>query len=142
MLCNCYTFNSFLRMPIKRYSLKSLITGATRSVFRTLPGNMPAIDPFDGQGNPNLLAKHAAMPLERVSGRLHAMVNMNGLNLSRPLFGTGQQQGGGICAATERHSQWQGGRKGAHNIGQSCSHAQLIAAGPICDYLAAALVSV
>jgi hypothetical protein len=33
------------------------------------------------------------------------VMNMNSLYLPRPFFSTGQQQGGGVSAATERNGQ-------------------------------------
>jgi hypothetical protein len=50
-------------------------------------------------------AKGLTMQLKIVCGGLQAVMNMNSLYLPRPFFRTGQQQGGGVSAATERNGQ-------------------------------------
>ena len=90
MLCNCYSFNSKLCMVIKGYSLKSLISGATRCILGALTGRMPAIHSFDDQRHRQLGAKALAMLLEFVCGGLQAVMNVNGLHLAWPLAGASQ----------------------------------------------------
>lgn len=122
VLRNCYIFSSCLRIFIKRYSLKSLITSTPCRSLRTLTWCVTAIDPFQPQWHAKLCTKSLAMPLEIIGRSLQTMVNVNRMNLTRPFFSAGQQQRGGISAATECHRERQAWSEGSNGVGQRRRH--------------------
>ena len=106
MLRNCYIFDSDLRIFLEGYGLKALIPGTTGRVFRAVTRCVATIDPPDRQRHIKLRAEGTAMPLEIVGGCLYTMMNVDRMDLPRPLLGACQEQGSRIGAATESHRQW------------------------------------
>jgi hypothetical protein len=56
------------------------------------------------QWNVQMRTQLAAMGLKTISGRLQAMMHMQGHHLAGPLCSACQQQSRGICAATEPYT--------------------------------------
>jgi hypothetical protein len=72
---------------------------------------MATIYPSHRQRNAPLSAKVTAMLFKPVGCRLHTMVNVQGMHLTRPLLSASQEQGGGVSTTAVRYRQGQSGRK-------------------------------
>ncbi len=91
MLCYGYIFDAFTRITIRNYFFERFVASTTRRVFWTLARCMAAVHSLDRQRYIELRAKIPTVLLEVVRSWLYAMVNVDGVDLPWPLFGTRQQ---------------------------------------------------
>jgi len=105
MLRDSYAFNTQLRIIFHNHRFNRLVPGAPRSILRALPAGMAGIHAPNRQRYLELFAKSLAMVLKVISRSLQSMMNVQCMNLPWPFLRARQQQGGGVCAATESHRQ-------------------------------------
>src|ERR1035437_2333507 len=105
MLRNSYTFDTQLRMIFHDHGFNRLIPGAPRSVLGALPAGMAGVHAANRQRYLELFAKSLAMVLKVIGRSLQSMMNVQCMNLAWPFLRARQQQGGGVCAATESDRQ-------------------------------------
>jgi hypothetical protein len=87
------------------HGFNRLIPGAPRSVLRALPAGMAGVHAPNRQRYLELFAKSLAMVLKVISRSLQSMMNVQCMNLVWPFLRARQQQGGGVCAATESYGE-------------------------------------
>jgi hypothetical protein len=81
------------------------VAGLTGSIFWAFTGGMRRVHALHHQRYVHARTQRHAMRLKAISRSLQTMVNMYRMHLTRPTGGAGNQQGGGIGPAAERHGE-------------------------------------
>ena len=127
VLRQSYVIDSILWPLGAGNGVKRLVTGTPGGIFRAFTARCAGIDAPNSQRYTQAGAQGLAMVLETVGCRLQAVMYVHRAHLTGPLLGTGQQQGGRIGAAAERHGQRQAGLETSQRLGQGLTHGESLA---------------